>query len=48
MMRNLRKAILEGKLADFVKDFMKNWFNGIENVPKWVKDALDAAEVIIE
>jgi queuine tRNA-ribosyltransferase len=45
LVRNMRQAILTGSFGDFVREFVYDQFrgkaNGGENVPKWVKDALE-------
>lgn len=47
-MRRLRQSIVTNTLDAFVKDFMINWFNGLENIPKWVFDAMKEAKISLE
>lgn len=43
-MLDLRESIIEGKLEEFVNDFLKNWFQK-EEVPKWVLNALEHGKI---
>ncbi|PAV63073.1 hypothetical protein WR25_19847 [Diploscapter pachys] len=40
LMRNLRKAIDEDKVEDFLRQFLKDYYCN-EEIPNWVKDAVD-------
>ena len=46
-MKELRKAIISQTLTEYVKNFMENWFGGIQNIPTWVTDALTAVKMDI-
>jgi tRNA-guanine transglycosylase len=53
LVNRMRQAILEGKFAHFVREFMKKHFQSDQNdiketIPQWVKDALDAASVSLD
>ena len=39
-MRNLRKAIDEDKVEDFLRQFLKDYYCN-EEIPNWVRDAAD-------
>jgi hypothetical protein len=45
LVRSMRQAILTGSFVDFVREFVNDQFrgksNGGQDVPKWVKDALE-------
>ena len=48
LVRNMRKAILEGKFDNFARDFVNDQFrgedgNGGQDIPVWVREALAAA-----
>ena len=49
LVRNMRQAILDGTFADFCRNFVKEQYpgteNGGENVPTWVRDALQSAGI---
>lgn len=51
LVRNMRTAILEDRFAEFAKAFIHDQYrgksNGGEDVPTWVKEALDAASIEI-
>ena len=48
----MREAIKQDTYADFARKFVRDQFRGKENggqdVPAWVKDALDAAGISLE
>mmetsp|Transcript_3486 Transcript_3486/g.3232 ORF Transcript_3486/g.3232 Transcript_3486/m.3232 type:complete len:358 (+) Transcript_3486:120-1193(+) len=45
LMREIREAIISGELEEYARNFVLEWFNGIENVPSWVKEALTEASI---
>jgi len=52
LVRGMRDAIMEDRYEKFVNDFMKDHFTGKENggedIPQWVRDALDAADIKLD
>ncbi|GFH47502.1 hypothetical protein CTEN210_03977 [Chaetoceros tenuissimus] len=49
LVRGMRKAIMEDRYASYVKDFINDQFrgsaNGGQDVPEWVRDALNEAGI---
>jgi queuine tRNA-ribosyltransferase catalytic subunit len=44
-MGSARTAIVEDRFPDFLKIYFRRHFNGTENVPQWVTDALGSVGV---
>jgi hypothetical protein len=45
-MEGFRFAIISGKLEEFITGFLINYYNNVENIPLWVKNALDKYNLI--
>lgn len=43
LMKRLRKSIKEKRLSEFLIEFLQEQYKEVENVPQWVKDALNHA-----
>lgn len=48
LMRGFRAAVVEGTLEKYVKDFLINWFLKPENIPLWIFDAMEEAQINIK
>ncbi|CAD8107370.1 unnamed protein product [Paramecium sonneborni] len=48
LMLNLRQSIIDGKLIEFVNQFLKKWYQKEGQIPQWIIEALDYAKIPIQ